>query len=143
MCPSVPDPGPGPVGTAERGGGVAGNWSSGRSERLGCRYHRSGRVTRRNWALRPTIRRSGAGRTRCCSRGCTATRRRRCPGPAGRQRAHRWGGTVRPLRAGDEDGLLDERLDVLARRWATTARLWTAQDARAYVAQTAALWLAG
>ena len=50
---------------------------------------------------------------------------------------------VRPLRAGDEDGLLDERLDVLARRWATTARLWTAQDARAYVAQTAALWLAG
>lgn len=51
--------------------------------------------------------------------------------------------TVRPLRAGDEDGLLAERLDALTRRWATTGRLWTAQDARAYVGQTTSLWLAG
>lgn len=51
--------------------------------------------------------------------------------------------TARRLRAGDEEPLLDERLDRDAQRWATTAHLWTAQDARAYVAATAALWLAG
>jgi RimJ/RimL family protein N-acetyltransferase len=51
--------------------------------------------------------------------------------------------TVRRLRSGDEEALFDERVDPEAQRWATTARLWTTQDARAYVSATAALWLAG
>lgn len=51
--------------------------------------------------------------------------------------------TVRPLRPGDEEPLLDERQDRETRRWATTARLWTPQDARAYIAATPAMWLAG
>lgn len=50
---------------------------------------------------------------------------------------------VRRLRPGDEEALLEERADREAQRWATTAHLWTTQDARAYVAATAALWLAG
>ena len=51
--------------------------------------------------------------------------------------------TLRPMRAGDEEAVLDERCDPLTQRWATTSRLWTMQDARAYVAATGALWLAG
>lgn len=50
---------------------------------------------------------------------------------------------LRPVRAGDEDALLDERSDREARRWATSTRLWTAPDVRTYVAGAAALWLAG
>jgi RimJ/RimL family protein N-acetyltransferase len=51
--------------------------------------------------------------------------------------------TVRPLRPGDEAALLDERLDPESQRWATSTRLWTAQDIRVFVAGTAAAWLAG
>lgn len=51
--------------------------------------------------------------------------------------------TLRPVRAGDEDALLDERDDPEARRWATSTRLWTAPDVRAFVAGAPALWLAG
>jgi RimJ/RimL family protein N-acetyltransferase len=50
---------------------------------------------------------------------------------------------VRPLRPGDEDALLDERLDPESQRWSTTTRLWTQQDVRLFVAGTAAAWLAG
>jgi RimJ/RimL family protein N-acetyltransferase len=51
--------------------------------------------------------------------------------------------TVRPVRHGDEQALLDERLDPESRRWATTTRLWTAPDVSAFVAGSAAVWLAG
>lgn len=51
--------------------------------------------------------------------------------------------TLRPLRAGDEEAVLEERCDPLTQRWATTSRLWTRQDACAYVAATGGLWLAG
>jgi RimJ/RimL family protein N-acetyltransferase len=51
--------------------------------------------------------------------------------------------TVRPLRPGDEDALLDERLDPESQRWATTTRQWTPQDVRMFVAGTGAAWLAG
>lgn len=51
--------------------------------------------------------------------------------------------TVRRLRAGDEDALLDERADGETRRWATSSRLWTAPDVRTFVAGTPAFWLAG
>ena len=51
--------------------------------------------------------------------------------------------TVRPLRAGDEAALLEERLDPESQRWATSTRLWTAQDVRVFVAGTAAAWLSG
>lgn len=51
--------------------------------------------------------------------------------------------TLRPVRPGDEDALLDERSDREARRWATSTRLWTAPDVRAYVASAPAVWLAG
>jgi RimJ/RimL family protein N-acetyltransferase len=51
--------------------------------------------------------------------------------------------TLRPVRPGDEDALLDERVDREARRWATSTRLWTASDVRAFVAAAPALWLAG
>ncbi len=51
--------------------------------------------------------------------------------------------TVRPLRPGDEESLLDERRDREARRWATSTRLWTPQDVAGLVAGTAAAWLAG
>ncbi|HST63910.1 MAG TPA: GNAT family N-acetyltransferase [Mycobacteriales bacterium] len=51
--------------------------------------------------------------------------------------------TIRPLRAGDEAALLDERLDPESQRWATSTRLWTAQDIRVFVAGTGPAWLAG
>jgi RimJ/RimL family protein N-acetyltransferase len=51
--------------------------------------------------------------------------------------------TIRPLRPGDEAALLEERLDPESQRWATSTRLWTAQDVRVFVAGTAAAWLAG
>jgi RimJ/RimL family protein N-acetyltransferase len=51
--------------------------------------------------------------------------------------------TVRPVRPGDEDALLDERLDPDSRRWATSTRLWTAPDIRVFVAGAPAAWLAG
>jgi RimJ/RimL family protein N-acetyltransferase len=51
--------------------------------------------------------------------------------------------TVRPVRPGDEDALLDERLDPESRRWATSTRLWTAPDIRVFVAGAPAAWLAG
>lgn len=51
--------------------------------------------------------------------------------------------TLRPVRAGDEDALLDERLDREARRWATSTRLWTMPDVRTFVAAAPAAWLAG
>jgi RimJ/RimL family protein N-acetyltransferase len=51
--------------------------------------------------------------------------------------------TLRRLAPGDEEPLLDERADPEARRWAITGRAWTAEDANAYVAVTASLWLAG
>jgi RimJ/RimL family protein N-acetyltransferase len=51
--------------------------------------------------------------------------------------------TVRPVRHSDEQALLEERLDPESRRWATTTRLWTAPDVRAFVAGSAAAWLAG
>lgn len=51
--------------------------------------------------------------------------------------------TVRGLRPGDEEALLDERNDPAARRWATSGRAWTLQDTRTYVAATGAAWLAG
>jgi RimJ/RimL family protein N-acetyltransferase len=51
--------------------------------------------------------------------------------------------TLRPVRPGDEDALLDERLDRQAQRWATSTRLWTAPDVRAFVAAAPAFWLAG
>ena len=51
--------------------------------------------------------------------------------------------TVRPLRPGDEAALLEERLDPESQRWATSTRLWTAQDVRVFVAGTAAAWLSG
>lgn len=51
--------------------------------------------------------------------------------------------TLRPVRPGDEDALLDERVDREARRWATSTRLWTAPDVHAFVAAVPALWLAG
>ena len=51
--------------------------------------------------------------------------------------------TLRRVRHGDEDALLDERLDPESRRWATSTRLWTAPDIRIFVAGAAAAWLAG
>ena len=51
--------------------------------------------------------------------------------------------TLRRVRPGDEDALLDERLDLESRRWATSTRLWTAPDIRVFVAGAAAAWLAG
>jgi RimJ/RimL family protein N-acetyltransferase len=51
--------------------------------------------------------------------------------------------TVRPVRPGDEDALLDERLDPESRRWATSTRLWTAPDIRVFVASAPSAWLAG
>jgi RimJ/RimL family protein N-acetyltransferase len=51
--------------------------------------------------------------------------------------------TLRRVRRGDEDALLDERLDPESRRWATSSRLWTAPDIRVFVAGAAAAWLAG
>jgi len=51
--------------------------------------------------------------------------------------------SVRPLRPGDEAALLEERLDPESQRWATSTRLWTAQDVRVFVAGTAAAWLSG
>lgn len=51
--------------------------------------------------------------------------------------------TVRPVRPGDEDALLEERLDPESQRWATSTRLWTAQDVRVFVAGAAPAWLAG
>ena len=51
--------------------------------------------------------------------------------------------TLRRVRPGDEAPLLDERGDPEARRWAISGRVWTPQDASAYVAATASLWLAG
>jgi RimJ/RimL family protein N-acetyltransferase len=51
--------------------------------------------------------------------------------------------TLRPVRPEDEDALLDERLDRQAQRWATSTRLWTASDVRAFVAAAPAFWLAG
>lgn len=51
--------------------------------------------------------------------------------------------TLRPVRPGDEDALLDERVDRETRRWATSTRLWTAPDVRTFVAAVPALWLAG
>jgi RimJ/RimL family protein N-acetyltransferase len=50
---------------------------------------------------------------------------------------------VRPVRAGDEQALLDERLDPESRRWATATRRWTAPDIRVFVDGAAAAWLAG
>ena len=50
---------------------------------------------------------------------------------------------VRPLRPGDEEALLDERLDPESQRWATSTRLWTAQDVGLFVAGAPAMWLAG
>jgi RimJ/RimL family protein N-acetyltransferase len=51
--------------------------------------------------------------------------------------------TVRPVRARDEEALLDERLDPESRRWATATRLWTAPDIRVFIAGAASAWLAG
>ena len=51
--------------------------------------------------------------------------------------------TVRRVKHGDEEALLDERLDPESRRWATSTRLWTAPDIRVFVAGAAAAWLAG
>jgi RimJ/RimL family protein N-acetyltransferase len=50
---------------------------------------------------------------------------------------------VRPIRTGDEQALLEERLDPDSRRWATTTRLWTAADVRVFVAGSGTAWLAG
>ena len=50
---------------------------------------------------------------------------------------------MRPLRPGDEGALLDERLDPESQRWATSTRLWTAQDVSLFVAGAPAMWLAG
>jgi RimJ/RimL family protein N-acetyltransferase len=51
--------------------------------------------------------------------------------------------TVRRVRPGDEDALLEERLDPESRRWATSTRLWTASDVKVFVAGAASAWLAG
>ena len=51
--------------------------------------------------------------------------------------------TLRRISPGDEDALLDERLDPESRRWATSTRLWTAPDIKVFVAGAAAAWLAG
>jgi RimJ/RimL family protein N-acetyltransferase len=51
--------------------------------------------------------------------------------------------SVRRVRPGDEDALLDERLDPESRRWSTSTRLWTAPDVKVFVAGAAAAWLAG
>jgi RimJ/RimL family protein N-acetyltransferase len=51
--------------------------------------------------------------------------------------------TLRRVRRGDEDALLEERLDPESRRWSTSTRLWTAPDVRVFVAGAAAAWLAG
>jgi hypothetical protein len=41
--------------------------------------------------------------------------------------------TLRRVRSGDEDALLDERLDPESRRWATSMRLWTPSDVKIFV----------
>ena len=51
--------------------------------------------------------------------------------------------SLRRIRSGDEDALLEERLDRESRRWATSTRLWTAPDVKVFVAGAAAAWLAG
>ena len=51
--------------------------------------------------------------------------------------------TLRRVRPGDEDALLDERLDPESRRWATSTRLWTASDVKVFIAGAPAAWLAG
>lgn len=51
--------------------------------------------------------------------------------------------TLRRVRPGDEGPMLEERNDPQTRRWATTARIWSIGDCRAYIATAASLWLAG
>jgi len=51
--------------------------------------------------------------------------------------------TLRRVRRGDEDALLDERLDPESRRWSTSTRQWTAADVRVFIAGAPAAWLAG
>lgn len=51
--------------------------------------------------------------------------------------------TLRRVRRGDEEALLDERLDPESRRWSTSTRRWTEPDVRVFVAGAAAAWLAG
>jgi RimJ/RimL family protein N-acetyltransferase len=50
---------------------------------------------------------------------------------------------LRPVRAADEEALLDERVDPESQRWATATRAWTRADVRAFVAAAPAAWLAG
>ena len=83
----------------------------------------------------------GRDRLRPAGHGLGAARPARA---AGRRRAVRRGGRrCGRVRPGDEDALLDERLDPESRRWATSTRLWTAPDVRVFVAGAAAAWLAG
>jgi len=51
--------------------------------------------------------------------------------------------SVRPVRVGDEDAVLDERSDAEARRWATGARTWLRDDVERLVRSAASAWLAG
>jgi RimJ/RimL family protein N-acetyltransferase len=51
--------------------------------------------------------------------------------------------SIRPLRPGDEDAVLDERSDAEARRWAPAAGSWTRQDVEGLVRSAPSVWLGG
>jgi RimJ/RimL family protein N-acetyltransferase len=51
--------------------------------------------------------------------------------------------SLRPLRVGDEDAVLDEWSDAEARRWTTSPRPWTRHDVERLVRSAASAWLGG
>ncbi len=51
--------------------------------------------------------------------------------------------SIRPLREGDEDGIIEERSDPEVQRWSTGNRTWTRADVEHLVQSTASVWLGG
>jgi RimJ/RimL family protein N-acetyltransferase len=51
--------------------------------------------------------------------------------------------SIRPIRDGDQDAMVDERSDAEVQRWSTVARRWTRADVHRLVESSASAWLGG